>query len=186
MWQGAPSSRSFRRGSARTPVGGRRRPVEWRGSSGTSTQTLADVRTPQTFDFVLINAVDLEEFTHPTLVRTRGGINVYVSAGSQVEFFVGIQVVQAIAASNVPPVANEPSSIEGDFLYWYWGTVISAGGGGTNDWTTMERVLVDSRAKRRIPDESVVLISFSFVNDAVATTPAIEFSYGIRGLLMET
>ncbi len=157
MMRSQPSS--FRRSGARGGFSRRKR-YSWR-VFGANLQT-AGTTTNQV---VLLNQGDLSELTEPTLIRTRGTLQLNVeSLASTTQFVVALAVVQLDELGN-PPAVNAFDQERGSYFWFHAGSLEDFGGGHR-----YYRVEIDAKAKRRVEgDEGIVLFVQQFTGAPTTT-----------------
>ncbi len=173
-----------RRNARSSPV----RPTFWAGSVSTGFTTLTSAAP---LIQVLVSEAGVENVPNPTLMRTRGSIDVSAdSSASTAEAFsvaIGIAVIGAHAFAAGSASVPLPLTDSGNDKWLWWGhaTINTgiAGGASTVNYNPSQRIEVDSKAMRKIEADELVMIAFE-VDDLVAgAARQIDVSFGIRLLL---
>ena len=127
----------------------RKRRMSWDGASVNLSNLI--VGTAQ-FSTILTETI-LENFPTPTLVRSRGRMNVVADNSSTPNAFgfvtMGLIVVTATAAT-AGAVPNPTTNTGNDWLWWDSAFVGSSASDVIGEEITVDRISVDSKAMRKI------------------------------------
>jgi len=137
-----------------------RRRMTWEGNALSISNLFAG--TPQTL--TLLSEAVLENFPLPTIIRVRGRIGVYadtaVAADTVFTVIMGIMVVPTSTIATSPTPLTDIGS---DWLWWDAATVRAATGSEL-DTTTVDRIVVDNKAMRKVGNNESVIFTAEMVN----------------------
>ena len=175
-----------RRPAGRQGVGRRRQRVEWTaGDMETMLSVPANALVVLGSSILMLEAID--SMTSPTLVRVRGeflAVGATGTIGSSSLMGAGIAVVNR-RASDVGATALPRPVTEPDYSWlWHSYALIRFSTGATAEGSNVKRIVVDSKAMRKIlsNEEEVV---FCFENNSTSDV-AILVSISVRILLKES
>jgi len=155
--------------------------MDWIGASTTGTQTLATNDTVA--QYIVLPSEIRDQFTDPTLVRTRGQ---FVCSGITGGFSAAVGIIDWLDNNDTPPAAAEaPSPLIATFD-WIWHSYIfttTAGGVLSGNWTDGGTGRsIDSKAMRRLGGRKGILI---VVSNLSGSAGSLQFQWGIRCLLKD-
>jgi len=116
---------------------------------------------------VMQTEAQLEEFPTPTIVRTRGQLGVKADSGAAASphlSSVGLGIYLADSAAVTAGSLQLPITDIGSDWLWWWNAVITENIGGAAEnianggWMLFERVVVDSKAMRKVKNNQVLVL----------------------------
>jgi len=165
----------------------RRQRVEWSGAKMDNfAVVLADTATSLGSSIQLLAAID--SMTAPTLVRMRGEILV-VGATGTIGFssLIGVGIGVASRRATTAGTTSLPRAIEEMDFSWLWHSLVMIrfSSGSTSEGTNVARVVIDSRAMRKISSNEEEVF-YSIENDAGGGDVSVEVAIQTRVLLKES
>jgi len=123
---------------------------------------------------IMQTEAELEEFPTPTVVRTRGQLGVKADSGAAASphlSSVGLGIYLADAAAVTAGALQLPISDIGSDWLWWWNAVITentataAENVSNGGWMLFERVVVDSKAMRKVKNNQVLVLVAQLVEE---------------------
>ena len=159
-----------------------RRPTFWVTTAENGMVSLAANQVRST---VLITEATLEESPNPTLIRMRGeflsDLGPTAASGESVRWFAGIYLADSRAVTIGSTALQSPFS-EGNSDVWIWWNtgILSREGISDNSVALASRVVIDSKAMRKVGQEQALVGIVQTVNDA--GTAQVSSAFGLRVL----
>jgi len=161
-----------------------RRPTFWEGNAVNQTVT-----TGASLITTLVSEALLEQTQVPTIVRMRGDVLVQITASAAVPgrciAFMGIKLTTAAALAGA--AVELPSTDIGSEWIWWTAVPLNLASGGsaaapsTDGTTVVHRVSVDSKAMRKVNQNSVLV--FVSQNLVVTSTQTFDVLGAVRVLI---
>ncbi len=147
-----------------------RRRTTWEGT-GISVSVTSGTSVVTT----LLSEAALENIPNPTIVRIRGSLLLRVTAqgasASTAHMFMGIKLTTATALA-IPAVELPDADIGSDWIWWgeRGFSTLDTGIGQSNSGQTYERLIIDSKAMRKVqPNQVLVLVTQNVVTLSTQT-----------------
>ncbi len=108
----------------------------------------------------VISEADLENFPTPTLVRSRGRIRAYTDTSSTPGSFGVVTMGMIVIRKSALAGAAFPSPIQEGDSDWFWWDSLSVGSDAADvigSTVTVDRIVVDSKAMRKIGNNEVIV-----------------------------
>ncbi len=142
-----------------------KRRVTWAGEA----IDLGDIISGTPQFLVLVPEAIMEEFPTPTVVRMRGQLAVATdAAGGPVSLAtVGLGVYLADNAAVAAGTLQLPLRDAGSDWIWWYPAVIKEGSAGQaeqDQWAGFDRVIVDSKAMRKVKNDQALVLVAEVVN----------------------